>query len=167
MLLLSSPAATVITFTSFRSINSRSSGTTARSTFVSVIRKVLSGPDSRMQSERIADMSLSKMSGSETVSAEVPAIFSSHPANSGMELKMMSAPLPECLAWNEAGGHRHGEAACGFAPARTPSGAFSTTMHSSARLPAIAAPFRYGSGFGLPWVTSLAVILRPGGNTPG
>ena len=31
---------------------------------------------------------------------------------------MMSAPsFPECLAWNEAGGHRHGEAACGFARA--------------------------------------------------
>ena len=112
-------------------------------------------------------MSLSKMSGSETVSAEVPAIFSSHPANSGMEPKMMSAPSFPNASRGKGPVVTATVKQPAALPARTPSGAFSTTMHSSGATPAIAAPFRYGSGFGLPWVTSLAVILRPGGNTPG
>ena len=40
-------------------------------------------------------------------------------------------------------------------PARTPKGAFSTTMPSQGfRFPAFCNPMRYGSGFGLPRFTS-------------
>ena len=120
-----------------------------------------------MQSERLAGMSLSKRMDSGVGSAEVPAIFSSQSANSGIESKMMSAPSFSNASRGMGPVVTATVKQPAALPARTPSGAFSTTMHSSGATPAIAAPFRYGSGFGLPWVTSLAVILRSGGNTPG
>ncbi len=43
-------------------------------------------------------------------------------------------------------------------PARIPAGASSTTTHSVAEKPRIVAAFRYGSGCGLPFTTSVAVI---------
>src|ERR1700740_1321316 len=51
-------------------------------------------------------------------------------------------------------------------PDRTPAGTSSNTTHCAAGNPSMAAPFRYGSGFGLPCVMSFEVIIFLGNGSP-